>query len=520
MLPIPDPFSAFTDWWRWSARLQEALAAMRLAAPAILRLQAQRVAALVAYAREHSKYYRARMAGLPPGALPLAGLPVQTKAELMARFDDWVTDPAIRLDEVQRFIADPSRVSEPYLGRYAVWTSSGSTGRPGVYVQDDESLAVYDALLSARFPSAGAAPSPFATLATGGRFALVAALGGHFAGVVSWERLRRRHPWMAMCTRSFSVLAPLHELVAELEAWRPSVIASYPTTLLLLASERRAGRLTVRPQALWSGGETLADAERAEISAAFDCPVIDGYGASECMQIAFDCGCGALHLNSDWVVLEPVDEHGRPVPAGLPSATVLLTNLANRVQPLLRYDLGDSVVMLDEPCACGSPFPALHVSGRRDDILRLVGDDGRERRLAPLAVATVVEEDGGIHRFQVIQTGPRHLSVRFETPAGATRVAAMARIVGALRAWLARQGLAGVEIEEDPEPPRADPVSGKLREVLGLREPGRHESRPGEPARRRRGHHDPGPRESGPQAAPAPTRQRNRKPPAKGANTR
>jgi hypothetical protein len=110
--------------------------------------------------------------------------------------------------------------------------------------------------------------------------------------------------------------------------------------------------------------------------------------------------------------------------------------------------------------------------------------------------------------------------VRFETPAGATRVAAMARIVGALRAWLARQGLAGVEIEEDPEPPRADPVSGKLREVLGLREPGRHESRPGEPARRRRGHHDPGPRESGPQAAPAPTRQRNRKPPAKGANTR
>lgn len=511
MIPIPDPFSAFADWLRWSARLQEAWSVARLDAAAISRIQAQRLSGLVAHAREHSSYYRVRLAGLPPGAPPLASLPVQTKPELMAHFDDWVTDPGIRLDEVLRFIADPSRIGEPYLGRYAVWTSSGSTGRPGVYVQDDESLAVYDALLGARFPSAGAAPSPFATLAAGGRFALVAALGGHFAGVVSWERLRRRHPWMALCTRAFSVLAPLRELAAELEAWQPSVIASYPTTLLLLAAERRAGRLKVRPRALWSGGETLADAEREEIASAFGCPVTDGYGASECMQIAFDCGCGALHLNSDWVVLEPVDEHGRAVPPGHASATVLLTNLANRVQPLLRYDLGDSVVLLDEACACGSPFPALRVSGRRDDILRLAGDDGHERRLAPLAVATVVEEDGGVQRFQVIQADRRRLSVRFETPPGVTRASAMARIVAALHGYLVRQGLAGVEIVEDPEPPRADPVSGKLREVLGPRGSG-HEPW---------GHDRSGGPERGlPPATKARPRRRGRRKTSDGANTR
>lgn len=469
MIPITDPFRAFTDLWRWSARLQEAWATARLDPASIQRLQAQRLAGLLAHARRHSGYYRERLAHLPEGVPALSSLPIQTKTELMAHFDCWVTDPAIRLDEVRSFVADPSRIGEPYLGRYAVWTSSGSTGRPGVYVQDDEALAVYDALLSARFPSADAVPSPFSTLATGGRFAMVAALEGHFAGVVSWERLRRRYPLMALSTRSFSVLAPLRTLVAELEAWRPSVIASYPTTLLLLAAERRAGRLRLRPRALWSGGETLADVERAEISEAFDCPVIDGYGASECMQIAFDCGCGALHLNSDWAILEPVDEHGRPVPPGQPSATALLTNLANRVQPLLRYDLGDSITQLAEPCACGSPFPALRVSGRRDDILKLTGRDGRERQLIPLAVATVVEEDGGARRFQVIQTGQRRLSVRFETPEGVARATALARIVEALSGYLAREGLDGIEIVEDPDPPRADPVSGKLRQVLGLR---------------------------------------------------
>lgn len=496
MAPSPDPFAllqpfaAFADWWRWGARLQQAWVTGLQDRAAIERVQAQRLGELVAHARERSPFYRERLAHLPAGVPPLADIPVQTKRELMTRFDDWVTDPAIRLDEVQAFIADPARIGEPYLGRYAVWTSSGSTGRPGIFVQDEEALAVYDALLSARFPSAGAAPSPFATLAAGGRFALVAALGGHFAGVVSWERLRRQHPWMALSTRAFSVLQPLPELVAQLQAWRPSVIASYPTTLLLLAAERRTGRLDLRPRALWSGGETLSNAERGEIADAFGCPVIDGYGASECMQIAYDCGCDALHVNSDWVLLEPVDPHGAPVPPGQASATVVLTNLANRAQPLLRYDLGDSVTLLEAPCRCGSPFPAIRVSGRRDDILQLEADDGRLLRLAPLAVATVVEEEGGVHRFQVIQAAPRRLRVRFETPPGDTRAATMGRIVSALRGYLAQQGLHHVDIVEDPEPPRADPVSGKLREVLGMQpktDPGAAPSRrPARASTRRR----------------------------------
>jgi len=478
MPAIFDPFAAmaaFADFWRWSARLQQAWLTASQTPQAIERLQASRLRALVSGARMRSPYYRERLAGMPEDEFRLDRFPVQDKAGLMARFDDWVTDPALRFEEIRRFVADPGRVGEPYLGRYAVWTSSGSTGTPGIYVQDPDALAVYDALLSARFPSAAGSPSPFATLAGGGRFAMVAALEGHFAGVVSWERLRRLHPWMAAATRSFSVLSPLAELVSDLQSWQPTVVAAYPTTLLLLAGERRAGRLALAPQVLWSGGETLSDGERAEIADAFGCPVIDGYGSSECMQIAHDCGHGFLHLNSDWVVLEPVDEHGQAVPPGTASQTVLLTNLANHVQPLIRYDLGDSVTMLGHACACGSPFPALRVSGRRDDILALEAEDGRLVRLAPLAVATVIEEGGGVRRFQLIQTGPAALAVRFETPQGDARQDALGCILTALRAYFAHQGLHRIDIVEDPEPPRADPVSGKLREVLGMQPQGRQD---------------------------------------------
>lgn len=85
--------------------------------------------------------------------------------------------------------------------------------------------------------------------------------------------------------------------------------------------------------------------------------------------MAVDCDHGWLHVNSDWVVLEPVDADHAPTPPGIASHTVLLTNLANRVQPLIRCDLGDSVLARPDPCPCGSPFPAIRVQGRRDDVL-------------------------------------------------------------------------------------------------------------------------------------------------------
>jgi len=83
-------------------------------------------------------------------------------------------------------------------------------------------------------------------------------------------------------------------LVAELNAYQPAFVASYPTMLFLLRGEKSARRLKIAPACLWSGGEYLAPAARTEIERAFDCPVANEYGASECMSIAFGCredGC-------------------------------------------------------------------------------------------------------------------------------------------------------------------------------------------------------------------------------------
>ena len=425
-------------------------------------LAAGRIDALVAHARAHSPLYGALYRGLAARP-PLSDLPPVSKAQLMARFDDWSTDREVRRRDVERFLATRG-VGELYLGRYHAWKSSGTTGVPGIFLQDGHALAVYDALVAAQFQMLPWTAERLARMAAaGGRAALVAATGEHFAGITSWEHLRRAYPGPA--ARSFSVMAPTAELVAALNDFRPAVLAAYPSVLAILAGERRRGRLAIEPALAWSGGEFLAPATRAAIERAFGCPVINEYGASECLSIAHECAHGVLHVNADWVALEGVDARGDPVPPGEISHTTLLTNLANWLQPVIRYDLGDRITRLAQACACGSALPGIRVDGRKDDIVSLRAPGGARVRLPPLALATVVEESADVHRFQLVQDGESHLALRID-PSEAARGLAWKRAAPALRAYLKRQGLSNVGVSLGRGAPRVDARSGKLRAVV------------------------------------------------------
>lgn len=470
----PDPL----DWWRggyeWlrcSARLQE-LWLEHLGGAGLRRARRDvRLASLLAHARNNSRFYQRHWRGIAPDA-PLVAYPPVGRTELMAQFDDWVTDPAIRLAAVRRFVEDQTRAGEAFLGRYAVWTSSGTTGVPGIYVQDEDALAVYGALLSTQTRFTPAA-DPRAITGGPARLALVAATGGHFAGVVWWRRLCRMYPMLAAQARVFSILEPLETIRDALAAWNPTSIASYPTVLLQLAAEQRAGRLRIAPHRLLSGGESLSASDRRSIEQAFGCPVLEDYGTSECMNIAHSCRAHRLHLNDGWVVLEPVDERMQPVPPGEPSFTVLVTNLANHVQPIVRYDLGDSVTIDPAPCVCADERPTLRVSGRADDVLEFDARHGEFVRVLPLAIETVLEEQGGLERFQLTQTARDELSLRIGSGNADERHLAFDRACEVLERFLDRQGARPVRLQLDHEAPRVDGTSGKLRRIRSKRPPTR-----------------------------------------------
>jgi phenylacetate-CoA ligase len=434
---------------------------------AIVRKSETRLRSLLDLARTQAPLYRRLYCDIPAHVTPrLADLPVVTKGMLMDDLAASLTVGDLSREEIERFIAG-APIGGLLRGRYAVWTSSGTTGTPGIFLHDRDALALYDALEMFRFRGPVAPFEIAARLVSGERFAMVAATGGHFAGAAMVERLRRTYPWLAANMRVFSLLQPLPELIRELNAFRPTLLATYPTAADLLAGEKEAGRLEIEPREIWTGGECLGSPIRAHLRRAFDCRVRNSYGASEFLSIAAECGHGALHVNADWIILEPVDANYRVLDPGERSTSVLLTNLANGIQPLIRYDLGDSITVLPEPCECGNLLPALRVEGRHDDAVALEAPDGSSVTLLPLVLETVLEEDAHVHDFQLIQHGSDRLVLRL----GGDAAAAAPRAYAALKDYLRNNGLANTRLEVAAEPPQREAASGKLRRVICAEHP-------------------------------------------------
>ena len=455
--------SAF-DPWRGTAIAADVLLVSQAAPAALAQRQSRRLAVLLEAAQRGSPLYRERLRHATSfGVVPPVG-----KGELMQRFDDWVCEPRLRLDALRDFVADPSLIGQPFEGEFVVWESSGSSGEPALFVQDAKAMAIYDALeLWRRPPRWQRWLDPWYV---GERMAFVGATEGHFASTVSVERLRRLQPAMATSLRGFSFLQPLSALVEQLNRDRPTIVATYSTAALLLAEEAAAGRLRIAPREIWTGGETLTPAMRHVVERQFGCAVSNSYGASEFLALAAECRFGALHLNSDWVILEPVDEQMRPVPPGEPAWSTLLTNLANHVQPLIRYDVGDRVRVHPGRCACGSPLPVIDVEGRCDDMLVLQDPGGRAVRLVPLALTTVLEDDAGVFDFQLVQ---RAADAVLLTVGGGKGRAELKRARGALAAYLQSQGLHRVRIEARCAPAMTPARSGKVQRVVACTAPPR-----------------------------------------------
>lgn len=422
-----------------------------------------RLAEIVAYARANSPYFRKRYQDLPAQVEDTALLPVTSKKELMDRFDEWVTDREVSLEKVRAFIDNPEVIGDKFLGKYTALTTSGSTGTPGVFLLDDRTMTVTSALAWRMLSTWISLRDLIRIVARCGRMTMVMATGGHFASAVAAARLRKRR---GSKIQILSVHTPLPDLVDSLNRFRPAVVAPYASMAALLASEQETGRLRIGPVLLVLSAEGLPLREYDRIAGAFRAKVRHSYAATECPFLSYSCEHKWLHVNSDWVVLEPVDADYRPIPLSEQSHTVLISNLANRVQPILRYDLGDRVLMRPDPCPCGNPLPAIRVQGRSADVLSFPKDRGELVKIAPLAFSSVGDVLG-VGRFQIVQTRPTNLRVRLRFADGAHPERVWHAVHSEITQLLAEHQLHGVRVERADEPPQQS-RGGKYREVIPL----------------------------------------------------
>ncbi|MBX3129906.1 MAG: phenylacetate--CoA ligase family protein [Polyangiaceae bacterium] len=187
----------------------------------------------------------------------------------------------------------------------------------------------------------------------------------------------------------------------EVERLAPDVVHGVlaGVRMLALAAEARGG-FRFRPHRILTRGELLDSQTRWFIENALGAPVVDFYATEETGMIAWECPSrSGYHIDTDLVFVEIVREDGSPAPAG-EVGEIVLTNLYQHTQPIIRYRVGDLGAIERSPCPCGRSLPLLtQLRGRKLDFLITPAGELRD----PFRVMAVFEHVSGVRWFRVTQ---------------------------------------------------------------------------------------------------------------------
>jgi phenylacetate-CoA ligase len=203
--------------------------------------------------------------------------------------------------------------------------------------------------------------------------------------------------------------------------------------------------------------ERLYDEQRAAIGRVFGCAVANGYGGRDAGFIAHQCPQGGMHLTAEDIVVEIVGSGGRVLPAGEPGE-IVVTHLATRDFPFIRYRTGDMATLSTGRCACGRGLPTLEaIHGRTTDFV--VAADGTV--MHGLALVYILRDLPAVKQFKIVQESLQQTRILVVTE-HAYGPEFVAGIVGKVRARLGSSVEVIVERVAEIPPEK----SGKYRYVI------------------------------------------------------
>lgn len=357
---------------------------------------------LVWVAKDRSPWHARRLTQVNVDTITeaeLEAIPLMTKDDLMSNWDEIVTDRRLSLELVEHHLASYNH-HVYLLDEYTACASGGSSGRRGVFVYDRKGWATaYMAGLRHRIrkqmESTGEVSAPNRLAYLGSHHPAHMAYAFHetfgFSGVDSILLL--------------GVQDPIEEVVRRLNEFRPTQLIGYPTALQLLAREQKEGRLSISPGNVASSSEPLFTDIREALTEAWGVPVLNIWAMSETGACGHSIGQEhSLMLNDDLSIIEPVDvdREGRPVPPGVRSAKIFVTNLFNHVLPLIRLEVTDEITLLEagDPRGSGHRMIA-EIEGRMDEIF--IYNEGKQT-VHPHVFRSILGREGSIVEYQVRQT--------------------------------------------------------------------------------------------------------------------
>jgi len=423
----------------------------KLSKDKVRKLQYKRLKKLVKYARRHSRYFKDLYAGIGD-EFSLTELPITNKIEMMKNFDSWITDSKIDMEKIEEFTENIENVGRMIDGKYLIFKTSGSTGNPATVLYDQKNIDVASSVAA------------FRTFARKEDFKLFMQNGKRTAGVFANYGFylacgMSRHLQLKMPKKKNKIIIDVNsdekQIIKELNEFKPSMLSGYPSNLALLSSFEE---LNIKPDIVITGGELLTDEIRQKLINKFDCYVQTHYSCTEAGEIACECSEKHLHINEDWVIVEPVDKDNNSVDYGVRSDKVLITNLANYIQPFIRYELTDRIIVHNERCRCGKNSCWLEIEGRTDEILEF--ENGI--LIAPMSFYKILEEIREISRFQLVQKSPKILELRITAE---DKKVAFEKAIKELKKFLISKKISDVEIILSEKSPETNKMSGKYKHI-------------------------------------------------------
>jgi len=342
-------------------------------------LQLQRLKELLLHASRHVPYYRRQYAELGFDAQKvhdvrdLRCLPVLRKCDIN--------------DQREAFIASTA-------GPLQRCTTGGSSGEPLIFYLGKERVS-HDVAAKWR-------ATRWWGVDIGDREAVLWGSPIELKAQDYWRALRDRLLRTSLLPAFDLSPARLDEYLALLQRRRPAMLFGYPSVMSLLVRHAQARGIAldgIGVKVVFATAERLYDEQRALLSAAFGASVANGYGGRDSGFIAHECPEGGMHITAEDVIVEILDQRGRPVPPG-DSGAIVVTHLSSGEFPLIRYATGDVGALDAQPCVCGRGLPLLkRIEGRATDFV--VARDGRP--MHGLALIYILRDVPQVRAFKIIQ---------------------------------------------------------------------------------------------------------------------
>ena len=417
----------------------------------IKKLQYKKLRQLVMYAKNNSPYFKDLYANISDN-FSLKELPPTNKVEMMQNFDNWITDNTITIERINEFTKTKENIGRMIDDKYLIFKTSGSTGNPAIVLYDKQNIDVASAVAALRTFARKEDFKKF--MKNGKKTAGVFANYGFYLACGMSRYLQLQMP-RKKNKITIDVNKPEKEIIKELNDFNPSMLSGYPSNLALLSNFKE---LTIKPDVVITGGELLTDKVREKLEEKFNCYVQTHYSCTEAGEIACECSEKHLHINEDWIIVEPVDKNNNPVGYGVLSDKVLITNLSNYIQPFIRYELTDRIIVHSEKCKCGKSSLWLEIEGRTDDTLEF--ENGI--LIAPMSFYKILEEIPEIKRFQLVQRSYKKLELRLIAD---DKEIAFNKATKSLQEFLNSKSIYDVELILSENSPQTNKASGKFNHI-------------------------------------------------------